>query len=80
MLKQNMVKQDESNPSYVRLDQYSGPLDLLLQLIQKQKMNIFEIDIHKITFQYVEYLKKVPRPDLENAGDFYTNGRYFDVP
>ena len=52
------------------LEHYSGPLDLLLQLIRKQEMDIFQIDIYKITHQYVEYLKQAPKPDLETAGDF----------
>lgn len=56
--------------SYVKLENYSGPLDLLLQLIRKQEMDIFRIDIHAITKQYVRYLQKIPKPDLENAGDF----------
>ena len=56
--------------SFLALDNYSGPLDLLLDLIRKQKMDIFQIDIHKITVQYVEYLSRIPHPDLEEAGDF----------
>lgn len=55
---------------FVTLEHFSGPLDLLLQLIRKQEMDIFKIDIYKITHQYVEYLKQVPQPDLEKAGDF----------
>ena len=57
------------NPQ-IQLNQYSGPLDLLLQLIQKQEMDIFHIDISKITNQYLCYLNKIPAPDLENAGEF----------
>ena len=43
---------------------------MLLQLIRKQEMDIFQIDIYKITSQYVEYLKQAPKPDLDIAGDF----------
>lgn len=57
-------------PSFVVLENYSGPLDLLLQLIRKQEMDVFQIDIHKITSQYVEYLQKTATPDMESAGDF----------
>ena len=57
-------------PSFVALEHYSGPLDLLLELIRRQEMNIFQIDIYKITHQYVEYLKQAPQLDLEGAGDF----------
>ncbi len=56
--------------SFVKLENYSGPLDLLLQLVRKQEMDIFEIDIYKITRQYVEYVKRAGSPDLEMAGDF----------
>ncbi|MGI9549499.1 MAG: segregation and condensation protein A [Bdellovibrionales bacterium] len=59
--------------SYIEPEELSsplGPLDLLLQLIREQKMDIFKIDIYKITSKYVEYLKSLPIPDLENAGDF----------
>ena len=64
------MKDQSYNPSFVALEHYSGPLDLLLQLIRNQEMDIFQIDIYKITHQYVEYLKQVPKPDLETAGDF----------
>ena len=55
---------------FITLDHYSGPLDLLLQLIRRQEMDILQIDIHKITHQYIEYLKQAPAPDIETAGDF----------
>jgi len=58
------------NTPLVQLETYSGPLDLLLDLIRKQEMDIFEIDIYKITKSYVEYLDQVQQPDLEHAGDF----------
>lgn len=56
--------------SFVTLKHFSGPLDLLLQLIRSQEMDIFQIDIYQITSQYVEYLKKTPQMDFEKAGDF----------
>ena len=54
----------------VNLDNYSGPLDLLLHLIRQKEMDIFKIDIYKITKEYVEYLQQAPQPNLEKAGDF----------
>ena len=54
----------------VNLDNYSGPLDLLLDLIRQKEMDIFKIDIYKITKEYVDYLHKIPQPSLEKAGDF----------
>ena len=61
--------EQQLNPT-IELNQYSGPLDLLLQLIQKQEMDIFHIDISQITNQYLCYLNEISIPDLENAGEF----------
>ena len=58
------------DPSCVQIEQYSGPLDLLLQLIKQEEMDIFNINIREITHQYLIYLDKIPQPDLEQAGDF----------
>lgn len=54
----------------VQLERFEGPLALLLHLIREQEMNIFDIDISKITSQYLEYIKTMRSLDLENAGDF----------
>ncbi|MCZ0932164.1 MAG: segregation/condensation protein A [Oligoflexia bacterium] len=59
-----------SSVPLVNLDHYSGPLDLLLHLIRQKEMDIFKIDIYKITKEYVEYLQQAPQPSLEKAGDF----------
>ena len=59
-----------SRPVDVQLDRYSGPLDLLVQLIQKQEMDIFHIDISKIINPYLNHLKHISAPDLEYAGQF----------
>lgn len=56
--------------SSVQLNEYSGPLDLLLRLIQKREMDIFHIDISQITAQYLRYLSEAPQPDPEQAGEF----------
>ena len=42
----------------IRMENFEGPLDLLCQLIDKNKMDIFDIKIAEITDQYLEYLKK----------------------
>lgn len=54
----------------VQLERFSGPLSLLLHLIKEQEMDIFDIDIAKITSQYLEHIKNMKRLDLEVAGDF----------
>lgn len=52
------------------LEQYEGPLDLLLDLIRKQQVNIYDIPIAKITAQYLEYMKKAVALDIELSSDF----------
>ena len=66
----NHLSEQQSSIPFVNLDHYSGPLDLLLNLIREKEMDIFKIDIYKITKEYVEYLKQAPQPDLEKTGDF----------
>lgn len=70
MEKEASLLKDQSPEDFVSMEHYSGPLDLLLELIRQQKMDIFKIDIYKITQKYTDYLKQIPSPDLEKAGDF----------
>ena len=53
-----------------RLDRYEGPLDLLLSLISKNKVEITDIPIAMICDQYMEYLSAAQRMDLEIASEF----------
>ena len=53
-----------------RLDQFEGPLDLLLALIQKNKVSITDIPIIMICDQYMEYISEAERMDLEIASEF----------
>ena len=46
------------------VDDFEGPLDLLLHLIKENKMNILDIEIEKITEQYLEYLDKMEEMNL----------------
>ncbi|MGE3681476.1 MAG: ScpA family protein [Bdellovibrionales bacterium] len=55
---------------HVQLERFEGPLGLLLHLIREQEMDIFNINIHQITRQYLEYIKAMRRLDLEVAGEF----------
>ena len=54
----------------VRLDQFEGPLDLLLYLIKKQEINIYDIPIARITQQYLQYIGMLEFLNLELAGEF----------
>jgi segregation and condensation protein A len=65
------VEVDNLDASYqVRLDQFEGPLDLLLHLIKQNEINIYDIPIALITKQYLEYISVMKSLDLEVAGAF----------
>ena len=55
----------------VKLEAFEGPLDLLLHLIEKNKVNIYDIPIVEITNQYMEYLREMERrSSLESMSEF----------
>ncbi len=54
----------------IRLDIFEGPLDLLLYLVKKDHLNIYDIPIAKVTEQYLEYLELMKMLDLNIAGEF----------
>jgi len=54
----------------VHLDKFDGPLDLLLHLIKKNELDIYDIPISVITQQYLDYIKLMKELNLEVAGDF----------
>ncbi len=54
----------------VNLDIFAGPLDLLLYLVRKEEVDIYDIPIAKVTKQYVEYVELLKMFDLDLAGDF----------
>jgi segregation and condensation protein A len=62
----------ESSPDAysVKLDAFEGPLDLLLFLIRKNELNIYDIPISLITEQYLGYLTLMQELDLDVAGEF----------
>jgi segregation and condensation protein A len=49
---------------------YDGPLDLLLDLIRKQDIDIYDIPIAKITAQFLSYVENLKQSDVDAAGDF----------
>src|SRR5215831_2595131 len=59
-----------STPLYFHLEQYDGPLDLLLDLIRKQQIDIKDIPIATITQQYLEYMDKAREMDLDLGAEF----------
>ena len=54
----------------VKLQVFEGPLDLLLYLLEKNKVNIYDIPIVEITEQYMEYIRQMQRQDLESLSEF----------
>lgn len=54
----------------VKLEVFEGPLDLLLHLIEKNKLDIYDIPIALITEQYMDYLKLMEKQDLDNMSEF----------
>lgn len=53
-----------------KLQAFEGPLDLLLHLIEKNKVNIYDIPIVEITDQYMEYVRQMSRQDLNLVSEF----------
>ncbi len=49
---------------------FEGPLDLLLQLLHKNKVSIYDIPIAEITAQYIEYVERLQEIDMEGTGEF----------
>jgi len=54
----------------VTLERFTGPLDLLIHLIKKNEVSIYDIPISLITAQYLEYLQIIEELNLDVAGDF----------
>jgi segregation and condensation protein A len=61
---------DMATPYKINIPMYEGPLDLLLDLIKKQEMNIHDIQISKITSQYLDYLHKLEELNVDVSADF----------
>lgn len=55
----------------INLPAFEGPLDLLLFLVRKQEVDIYDIPIHTVTRQYLDILKDMQRMNLEVAGEFF---------
>jgi len=54
----------------IKLEQFEGPLDLLLFFIRRDELNIYDIPISRITKEFLEYVNLIKLLDLEIAGDF----------
>ena len=61
---------DSRSLTHVKLPVFEGPLDLLLYLIKKDELDIYDIPIERITSRYLEYLRLIKMLDLEVAGEY----------
>ena len=67
----NSIDESLSGFHSFKINEFEGPLDLLLFLIKKNEINIYDIPIARITEQYLDYLGLVTELDLEEASEFH---------
>ena len=60
----------ETDTLKIQLDVFEGPLDLLLHLIKKDNLDVYDVNISAITTQYLEYLDLMKQLNLDVAGEF----------
>ena len=60
----------ETNKYSIKLENFEGPLDLLCHLIDKNKMDIYDINLSEITDQYIDYIKQMEKMNLEITSEF----------
>lgn len=64
------IEREEPALYEVKLDVFEGPMDLLLYLIRKDELDIYDIPIAHITTQYLGFLQHIHQLDIEQASDF----------
>ena len=60
----------ETNKYAIKIENFEGPLDLLCHLIDKNKMDIYDVNLSEITDQYIEYINNMEQMNLEVASEF----------
>lgn len=60
----------ETNKIQIKVENFEGPLDLLCHLIDKNKMDIYDINLNEITDQYIEYINKMQEQKLAISSEF----------
>ena len=66
---QNLITLETKKYS-IKLDNFEGPLDLLCHLIDKNKMDIYDINISEITDQYIDYINQMEKMNLDITSEF----------
>ncbi len=69
-MERDAIEQEEAALYEVKLDVFEGPMDLLLYLIRKDELDIYDIPIAHITTQYLGFLQQIHQLDIEQASDF----------
>ena len=60
----------ETNKIQIKIENFEGPLDLLCHLIDKNKMDIYDINLNEITDQYIEYINQMQKEKLAVSSEF----------
>ena len=66
---QNVITLETKKYS-IKLENFEGPLDVLCHLIDKNKMDIYDINISEITDQYIEFIKQMKEMNLDITSEF----------
>lgn len=66
----NNVLTLKTNKYAIKIENFEGPLDLLCHLIDKNKMDIYDINISEITDQYIKYIEQMEKMNLEITSEF----------
>lgn len=66
----NSILTLETNKYAIKLDNFEGPLDLLCHLVDKNKMDIYKVNISQIADQYIEYINEMKELNLEVTSEF----------
>jgi len=64
------TKFEDSIAYHLTIDNFEGPMDLLLYLIKEAKVEIEDVNLSEITEHYISYMKDIPSLDMEKAADF----------
>ena len=68
------MESNNSNQISINIPNYSGPLEVLLDLAKTQKVDLAQISVTKLADQFLEYIKKNENLNLELASEFFIDG------
>lgn len=65
-----MANMGDSMDFLITLDQFEGPLDLMLHLIKENKLDLFDLDMNVLATQYIDYIHAMQNMHLEVASEY----------